>query len=281
MTNASLTLSFDDAPTPDASFYDGKTRTEKLVASLKAGMVDEVVFYCNTTERDLSRLAQYAAAGHVIANHTSSHPDLQKVDAEAFKRSVAEAEKALEKVPGCQKWFRFPYLREAHKDLSKNQEIKKFLLASGYRFGFITIETYDWYLDSLFQAAFLEGKDINFERLEALYFQMLFETIEEGMKSAQTILGRQPVHVLLLHENDLNALMIGKFAIEARQRGFHFPKASEAFQDPIADPKWNGELKTMRRLHQIAEHKKMPEPAPLSWLQEAKIKKAFEAVLEV
>lgn len=275
----SLILSFDDAPTADGPLLDGMTRTRKIIAGLEEGDVHEGVFYCNTNRDGIERLSLYSEAGHALGNHTSTHPDLQKVSVDEFKRSIVEAEEFLAPLPTAKKWFRYPYLREAHKDPKKNKAIKDFLRERGYKLGFITVETYDWYLNDLYGRAVKEGKAPDEEKVCALYLRMLFERIEEGMQLAAQVLGRQPPHVLLLHENDLNALFIGRFVNEAKARGFDFPAASAAFSDPITDEAWDTRAKSMRRLEAIAEEKKKALPEPSLWLNEEKIKEAFDGII--
>lgn len=89
-----IAFSFDDAPTSKPGLYPGMERTKRLIRALKISSIREAVFFCNTKdigEEGLRRLKAYAKAGHHIANHTASHPDLNKVGAEAFISDIERA----------------------------------------------------------------------------------------------------------------------------------------------------------------------------------------------
>jgi peptidoglycan/xylan/chitin deacetylase (PgdA/CDA1 family) len=76
-----IAITFDDAPRVDGAYFDGPTRTTKLLAALEAAKVGQVAFFCNSTRMDAGgavRIKSYAEAGHLIANHSHSHPDLQR-----------------------------------------------------------------------------------------------------------------------------------------------------------------------------------------------------------
>src|SRR5262245_28917770 len=108
-----IALSFDDAPIPDSAMMTGSARAEKLVATLKAANVKEAVFFA--VPHDLppdaaARLKRYAAAGHLIANHTNTHLGLNESTAEEYLAEIIAADKLLRSLPNFRAWFRFPFL---------------------------------------------------------------------------------------------------------------------------------------------------------------------------
>ena len=72
---------------------------------------------------------------------------------------------------------------------------------------------------------------------------------------AKKYLGYSPIHVFLLHENDINALFLSEFIQMLKARGIKVLPASRAFEDPMADPKWDSCKYSMRRLRTFAESK--------------------------
>src|SRR5262249_18324134 len=77
-------------------------------------------------------------AGHVLANHSYSHPDLTKISSDKRAHEIADTSLLLEKVIGAKPiLFRPPYG-------SKNAEILKEVEAKGMRCVLWNIDSMDW-----------------------------------------------------------------------------------------------------------------------------------------
>jgi peptidoglycan-N-acetylglucosamine deacetylase len=231
-----IAITFDDAPLDDTAHFDGQTRTAKLLAALQAAKVGQVAFFCNSYRMDAAgadRIKSYAAAGHLIANHSHSHADLHKVGAEAFLADVKTADEVLRAVPNYQRWFRFPYLHEG-RTIEERDVVRRELKKREFLSAYVTVDTYDWYMDRLLQEALEERKTIAFDRLRTAYVDLFAESIEFYDRLARDQLGRSPRHVLLLHENDLAALYIGDLVDRLRSTGWEIISPEAAYRDPIA-----------------------------------------------
>lgn len=254
----SFVLSFDDAPRGD-TYLSGNERTKKLIETLADLDVHEAVIYANTRESKAgdinNRLMSYSKAGHVIANHTATHPDLDQISAAEFIAEIKKADEILRIYPSFRPWFRYPYLREGLDDEAKHLEVKKFLSDSGYRQGYVTVEVYDWHIDRQFQKVVEGYSPEELRRFGDFYVNFLWESLKVYEDLAIKALGYSPAHVILLHENDINALFIADFIKLARAKGFRTIRATEAFNDPLADPEWDNYPYSMRRLRTVAETK--------------------------
>jgi hypothetical protein len=100
--------------------------------------------------------------------------------------------------------------------------------------GYVTVDTFDWYLDAKYQQAALAGRTVNAERLREVYVQVLVEGANFYDALSRRALGRSPKHVLLLHENDLAALHIVHLVARLRQEGWTIVDADAAYDDAIA-----------------------------------------------
>lgn len=253
-----IALSFDDAPRR-SRLFSGSEKTAKLIEGLRKAHVKEAVFYCNPGrygDQDWrARLAAYADAGHAIANHTATHPSLRDVPAKDYIASIARADELLSSIPGYRRWFRYPFLREGREDPKKHDAVKAYLKDHGYRHGYVTIEIYDWHIESMLWEALDRGDAVDYEKLEALYLDVIRESARFYEALAVKTLGYSPTHVILLHENDLNALFIADVVRMLKREGFDIVPASKAFDDPIADAKWDADHYSMRRLRAIAVSK--------------------------
>ena len=253
--SAEIVLSFDDAPQPDGWALTGPERTERFISVLNEKAAPPVVFYANPRgpmDESLSRLRSYGEAGHFIANHTHDHSDLNAVTGEEFIQSISSAEDQLTSVPNFRKWFRYPYLSEGQSADSKAKAVKAYLQRKGYRSGYVTVETFDWHIDDRIRGEVEKGNPVDEEEWKQFHVAMILELVDFNDDLANELLGRSPVHVVLLHENDINALSLPMLIDGLRERGHTLVSAEKAFADPIADTKWDQHRFSQRRLMAIA-----------------------------
>jgi len=231
-----LAISIDDAPRADGPLYSGKERAGKIIEKLDNEKI-QAVFFVNPekfSNEGYDRVMQYSDAGHLIANHGYSHLDLDKVSPDEFIKDIKRADRRLAKVPTFRKWFRFPYLHEGNS-IEVRDKVRMALRSMGYKNGYVTIDTYDWYFDKRLQQAIQEGDKIAYKRLEKVYIQALLDGVEFYDHIAQDVLGRSPRHVILLHENDILANFLDSLIKEIHNRKWTIVKPDEAYQDQIAE----------------------------------------------
>lgn len=236
-----IALSFDDVPRQPGAFFTPDERTAELIAALDRGGVEQAGFFVTTGNLAKQfgaggeeRIEAYAAAGHVIGNHSVTHPWLSRTSAEDYILEIDRAEAWLKSRPGYRPWFRFPFLDEAGRDAEKRDAIRAALKARGLRNAYVTIDNYDWHLDALASQAKREGAPIDMAALGELYVETLVDTANFYDRMAVETLGRSPAHILLLHETDLAALFVDDLAKGLRAAGWEVIPIDEAYRDPIA-----------------------------------------------
>lgn len=279
-----IAITFDDSPRHASGYFDGSTRSTKLISELKKHKVKQVAFFSVSKRLDdegVERLKRYGAAGHIIANHTHSHPNINNLTIDDYTKDVLLADKKLKSFSNFKKLFRFPYLREGDT-LAKRDGMRKLLLEQGYTNAYITLNNYDWYIEVLFQRAIEQGRNVNLERMRKFYVDTLMESIEYYDQMAITHLGRSPKHVLLLHEMDISALFIGDLVVELRQRGWNIITPEEAYRDDIAKYQVENPLKfNPGRIGEIARDKGQRKGLWHKTLDEKYLDKTFtEQVLD-
>lgn len=231
-----IALTFDDAPRADGLYFTGVARTEMLIAKLKDRNVAQAAFYCVSSSMDSTgraRLQRYAEAGHIIANHSHTHARIQQLGVDGYIEDIFKADAILRALPGFKPWFRFPFLDEG-RNIAERDAIRKALRERGYFNGYVTVDNYDWYIESLFQNALRENKRIAYKKLKQLYLDHLWQSVLFYDRMARAALGRSPKHVLLLHENDLAALFIDDLIDFLRAKNWKIIPSEEAYGDPIA-----------------------------------------------
>jgi len=240
-----IAFSFDDVPRRPGGFMTVEQRTTRLIAALRHLGIRQAAFFINPGhllepygaggER---RIGRYVRAGHVIANHSYSHPSLSEIGATAYLTDLDRAARWLHGRRGYRPWFRYPYLDEGTRrnvpDLSVRDAVRAGLAQRHLLNGYITIDSYDWYLDYIAGNARTAGRTLDMNALRDLYVRTIVETAEFQDRLARETLHRQPVHVVLMHETDLEALFLPDAVRALRAHGWQIATMDEAYRDPIA-----------------------------------------------
>jgi peptidoglycan-N-acetylglucosamine deacetylase len=99
---------------------------------------------------------------------------------------------------------------------------------------YITIDNYDWHINSAVAKAIKSNTRINHDKLKKFYLEHIWNSIQFYDNIGRHVLGRSPKHVLLLHENDLAALFLGDLIQFLKDKGWKIVSPEEAYADPIA-----------------------------------------------
>ncbi len=233
-----IAITFDDTPRGAGAFLTLEERGPRLLAALEAAGVRQAAFFINPcrlqSERDGALVRAYETAGHVLADHTCSHPGLSRVSAEFYLADIDQSQAWLRTRPTYRPWFRFPFLDEGGRDAAKAQAVRDGLTARGLINGYVTADGYDWNMERLTIAAKRAGRTIDMARLRDLYVETHVGAAEFADQLAVRATGRHPAQVLLLHETDLAALFLPEMVAGLRKAGWTIVTADEAFDDPIA-----------------------------------------------
>lgn len=237
-----IALSFDDIPRGRGAFFTPDERSKQLIGQLKKAKVRQAVFFLNPGKLGdpdgaggEARIKSYVRAGHVLANHSYSHPQLTVTDADAYLADIDQASAWLKGRKGARPWFRFPYLDEGRADKGKRDAIRAGLKSRGLRNGYVTIDGCDWHIESLTIKAKADGKQMDMAALRNFYVTTHVEAANFYDQLAIKTIGRSPAHMLLLHETDIAAMFIGDLVSALRADGWEIVTADTAYADPISD----------------------------------------------
>ncbi|MCK0127401.1 polysaccharide deacetylase family protein [Erythrobacter sp. F6033] len=260
-----IALSFDDTPRFEGALYSDDERSIRLIAALHGGGVKQAAFFINPGKLaekpgGKARIAAYVAAGHVIANHTFSHPQLRDTDTQIYINNIRAAADWLDGRKGNRPWFRFPFLDEGGKDKVKRDAIRGTLDEMGLRNGYVTVDASDWFYDAEFGRAVRAGKTVNMDALKALFVESHVGAAAAYDRIARETLGRSPAHVMLLHESDLTVLALPDLIAALQVAGWEIITADEAYADPIANEMPDVPYSQGTIIEMIAWERGMPAP---------------------
>jgi len=239
-----MAVTVDDLPLGGAPMDLAGTReinTKLLVALARSGIpavgfVNEKKLYVEAEiDARVGILRAWLSAGMDLGNHTFSHPSLQITPLAEFEEDVVRGETVtkmlLEEAGRKIRWFRHPFLRTG-PTLEVRREFESFLARKGYTVAPVTIENSDWLYAWVYHQAIEAGDDATAARAAQEYLEFTERQIDFCEKAATTILGRQPRHVLLLHDNRLNADHLDEVVEIVHKRGYRFVTLERALEDP-------------------------------------------------
>lgn len=234
-----IALTFDDIPRAPGAFLSEEERARRLVAGLDRAGVRQAAFFINPgaiarRPGAAARIDAYVRAGHVIANHSNTHPRLSTTDADAYLADIDAAEGWLKGREGYRPWFRFPFLDEGRGDKVKRDALRAGLDARGLRNGYVTVDASDWWIEQAAIDAKKAGQAIDMDALRDLYVESHVEAAAFNDRLARQVLVRAPAQIMLLHETDIAALWITDLVAALRAEGWTIVSADEAFADPIS-----------------------------------------------
>ena len=260
-----IALTFDDVPRDRGAWLDDDERTRRLIAGLREAGVEQAAFFLNpghipAKPGSEARIAAYVAAGHVIANHSATHPHLNATDAATYLVDIDAGEVWLKVRAGYRPWFRYPYLDEAGSDHAKRDAVRAGLDARGLSNGYVTVDASDWFYEQAAIDAVRAGKPVDCQALRDLYVESHVESAEFSDALARRALGRSPAHVMLLHETDLAAFWIADLVRALRAKGWTIVSADKAYADPIAKLRPDVPVAQGTLIEAIAWERGLPEP---------------------
>jgi hypothetical protein len=232
---ADVAITMDDFRFADSPLMTGKEQDERILSTLRKGRVEIALFVIGSMlEQPLARerLAAWERDHHIIANHTYTHTSYEAMSFEHFSQEIIETQAALAPYRNAQKLFRFPMLAEG-ETREKRDQMRAFLKAQGYRNGYVTIDTSDWYIDERLVDRLKRDPKADLSGYRDYYLHHVWDRAQFYDGLSQKVLGRSVKHTLLIHHAQLNALFLGDLITMFRSKGWRIIPAREAFQDPV------------------------------------------------
>ena len=215
----------------------GAERNSAILDVLKKHSIKAALFVIGRNIEDdkgKKLLTAWDQAGHLIANHTYSHRNLNapETDVKAYQDDILRAETLLKEFPRFRKYLRFPFLKEGDT-AAKRDAIRGFLAEQNYRNGHVTIDASDWYIEERMISRLKSNPAAPLKPYRDYYLEHMWSRAQYYNTLAQRVLDYQPKHTVLVHFNLLNALFLGDLIAMFKAKGWQPIDAEEAFSDPV------------------------------------------------
>lgn len=235
----SVAFTFDDGPNlAEGPLLTPLQRNQAILAALAKHKVQAALFV--TAGNGANRPEGYALAkawgeaGHVLGNHTMTHPDLHsdKLSLAQYEQEVLDCDAIVRTLPGYQKWFRFTFLREGNTP-EKRDGMRAFLKQQGYRNAYVSLDTSDWRFDGKLREVLKKNPQADIAPVKRLYLAHVRQRALAYRALSQQLQGRDIAQVILLHHNLVNALWLDDVIAQFREMGWGVTTPAAAFADPV------------------------------------------------
>ncbi len=234
-----VSFTFDDGITRDLASYKFEDWNKMILSALEEEDLTSVFFVTGSNkldEKGRGLLKSWSENGHVIANHTFTHPNFnsEKVRVEDFERELLQTDKVIAEYNTYARLFRFPYLKEGNTE-EKISGFRRILKKHGYKNGSVTIDASDWYVNGEL-IKFIQEKGVNdpkIEKYKEFYLQHILERANYYERLSYKLTDRNIPHTLLLHHNLTSALFLDDLIKRFKEEGWEVVDADVAFRDKI------------------------------------------------
>jgi peptidoglycan/xylan/chitin deacetylase (PgdA/CDA1 family) len=180
-------------------------------------------------------LAQWLEAGYDLANHTYSHPSINKVPLWQFEDDLVRGEVVMRSLLEARgrklEWFRYPFL-DSGPSAEVHQAFLDFLEQRHYRVAHVTVDYKDYSFAGVYARQLRAGKSDVAEKIKQAYLDQVPLGFEHSEKASMELYGYELPQILLIHCNELNSVSLRESIARMRQRGYSFVTLDEATRDP-------------------------------------------------
>jgi len=232
-----IAFTFDDGQVNDLAGYKLAEWNELLLNNLKKNNLRAILFSAGAnklSEKGSYVLTSWNKAGHLLANHTFSHPSFNsnKISLADFKEELVRNDAIIKQYSNYYPYFRFPYLKEGNTR-EKVEGFRLFMKQKGYKNGHVTVDASDWYIDSRLISRLNENPKADISGFRDYYLSHLLNRAAFYDSLDYQLTNRRINHVLLLHHNLAAALFLDDLINHFKANGWEVVDADKAYQDAI------------------------------------------------
>lgn len=232
-----IAFTFDDGSIDDMGEYKLKSWNQLLLDHLKKHKLKAILFSAGAnkrTEKGKYVLTSWNNSGHLIANHTFSHPNFnsKNTSLEDFEKELTRNDQLIKNYSNYYPYFRFPYLKEGNTK-EKIDGFRAFMKQKGYKNGHVSIDASDWYINNRLVKRLKEYPKADISGFRNYYKSHLLNRAQFYDSLAYQLTNRHIDHIILLHHNLAAALFFDDLVQHFEKNGWDVMDADKAYKDKI------------------------------------------------
>lgn len=229
-----IALTIDDLP------FVGESRNfhlNMIIETLKTNEVKATGFIIakEVSQDNWKMLQKFREAGLSLGNHTLSHKNLNKVNADTFIQEIETADKILMPVLSSPKFFRYPYM--AMSNGAKKEKVLNYLQEKNYQIAPITIDSKDFTFNQLLMSVPEKERRTFLKSLKPCYLAFIWQQTLKAMENNRLARNPNKPQILLIHANLLNAYVLPDIINMYKENGFTFIRLEEALKTAVPPTK--------------------------------------------
>lgn len=229
-----LAITIDDLP------FVGESKNfhlNMILEAVKSNAVPATGFIIarEVNAQTLQMLMKLHDAGIGLGNHTLSHTNLNRVNAEEYIQEIETADKILSPVLTRPKYFRYPYLVTGAGE--KKERISQYLAERHYQVAPISIDSKDFVFNQLLLAVPEKERRHFLTVLKPCYLDFIWQQTLKAEEHHREAHKEDQAQILLIHANLLNAYVLPDIISLYRENGFDFVSLEQALKKKDDDVK--------------------------------------------
>lgn len=241
--NRQVAITIDDLPVVESgsSIRTMKSTTMTILRALKKynapaiGFVNELKLGSGSTKKARTELLKsWLDAGMTLGNHTFAHLDLSTVTVEKYEQDIIRGETTTDKLLKDRgeriRYFRYPFTHTG-LTLPVKESVEMFLNERHYTIAPFTIEHDDYIFNNVYNKAMTRNDSGLLARTRSSYLEHLDTCFAYFERISKQYLGYEPIQILLIHANVINAECLDDMLRRMESRGYTFVSLGEALQD--------------------------------------------------
>ena len=241
--NKKIAITIDDLPigySQGLSSVDIENIFTNVLAILDSFDVKTIGFVKGQTADYYGKqpLKEFVERGHLIGNHTWSHPDLNNMPVSLYCEEIRICDEYLGDLQGDTKYFRYPMLHRGNS-VEKRDGVYDCLKEMNYTIAPVSIDNDECIFNKNFTDSWAMGDIYSCDSIAQEYLIYMMKQTEYFDSLGYEITGRNIKHILLLHMNLLNSLFLDDLIEEYLKNDYEIITFKEALKDPIYSRKDN------------------------------------------
>jgi len=232
-----VAFTFDDGPKlGETPLLSPQARNQALLETLRRHQVRAALFVTLNKGADcpegMALLEAWSRGGHIVANHTVTHPDLNNpmVSLGQYQGEILACQERIRSLAGWRPWFRYTFLRQGNTP-EKRDGMRAFLKQEGLMNASVSLDTSDWRLDSALREVLLRDPSADLQPFRRAYRDHLRQRALAYRDLSRRLFNRDIPQVMLLHHSLLNALFLEEAISLFEEMGWRIIDPQEAYQD--------------------------------------------------